>query len=183
MGSVPKLRFVDRTGTPLSPRYHAAMDRLSRSLWLRYPFIRDEAERDNAIEETLRRVASHEQRHGEIRHLPLLLQRIFPQVISSMFMRRHHHSLNEQSVKPQDLDSLAVALSHYSPSQESDVYRRELRDMVKQLDKRDRNVLTLYVRSWTAKQIARELGLTEANVYQIIHRLRDRFSRHYRESR
>jgi DNA-binding NarL/FixJ family response regulator len=167
MGSAPKLRFVDRSGIPFSPRYHTAMNRLSRTLWQRYPSIRDEAEQDNAMEETLRRVAQYEQRYGTAENLPALIRRFFSCVASTMFVRKPHPVRYEESRQSTDLDALNVAPQHSSEFEQSLTYFRGL-------SKRERDILSLKEQGFKAKEIADKAGITEANVNQIVHRIRER---------
>jgi DNA-directed RNA polymerase specialized sigma24 family protein len=171
MDTAPKWRFVDRTtGSPFSLRYHQAIHNLSRALWQSYSYVRDEADRDNAEEETLRRVAGYEQEHGEAENLPALIRRIFPRVASSMFVRKPHPARHEESKERQNLEALGFALQHNSEFLDRHIYAREL---IRGLDKREHDVVTLWSQSFTAKEIARKVGMTEDNVHQIIHRIKE----------
>jgi len=181
VGSASKWRFVDRSGSPFSLRYHQAIHTVSRALWQNYSFVRDEAERNNAEEETLCRVAGYEQEHGAAENLPALIKRIFPCVASTMFVRTPHPGRYEENKEWQDLEALGFALQRSSESPDSGVCARELNDRLKKLlelisklNERERDIVLLYVRRFKGKQIARKVGTTEDNVYQIIHRFKER---------
>ncbi len=173
MGSVPKLRFVDRSGSPFSPRYHKVMHNLSRILWQGYPYVRDEADRDNAMQETLCRAATHEQRYGEVDNLPSLIRRIFPRVVSSMFVRKPYYARHEENREVGDLEVLGLALRDCS-SLEDRVYVQEL---LYSLNQRERHIVSLLVLGHKPDEIAAVLGVSTENVYQIIHRARKELKR------
>ena len=168
MGDTFKLRFVDRSGSPLAPRYHKAVQHLSRVLWRNYPFVLDEADRDNALEETLRRAAAHEERHGEVNNLLALIRRIFPQVASSMFLRKPYYARHEYNRTVSDLEALNTT-QRGRASSEDRVYAQEL---LQSLTPRERHVVRLLVQGHKAHEIAGDLGLSVESVYQILHRVR-----------
>lgn len=168
MSDIFKLRFVDRSGSPLSPRYHKAMQHLSRVLWRNYPFVVDEADRDNALEETLRRAATHEQRHGEVNNLPALLRHIFPQVASSMFLRKPYYARHEDNRAMDDLEALNTTQRDRTSSEDR-VYALEL---LHSLTQRERHIIRLLAQGHKANEIAGDLGLSVDSVYQILHRVR-----------
>ena len=168
MGSYLKLRFVDRSGSPFSPRYHQAVQNLSRALWRNYPFVQDGADQDSAIEETLRRAAAYEERHGEVEHLPSLIRRIFPQVVSSMFVRKSYYARHEENREARDLESVSTTFG----SQHSSEDRVYIQQLLCSLDQKQRHIMSLLTLGHKPDEIASSLGISAESVYQIIHRVR-----------
>jgi RNA polymerase sigma factor (sigma-70 family) len=168
MGSAPKWRFVDRSGSPFSLRYHQAMDSLSRTLWRSYSYVRDEADRDNAMQETLCRAAIYEQKYGEVGNLSSLIRWIFPQVVSSMFVRKPYYARREESRDVGELETLRSTLWE-SSSLENRVYAQEL---LCSLGQRERHIVSLLVLGHKPDEIAAALDVSAENVYQILHRAR-----------
>src|ERR1700722_4739083 len=106
MKGVSKLRFVDRSGNLLDDRYVTAMAKLRQELWMQYPEVRDESDRDGVMEETLRRVLDFERKHGIAEDLHGLIRRIFRQVVASL-LRGSHYRLHQESMDTRQLEGMA----------------------------------------------------------------------------
>lgn len=162
-----------RVGKELPARYSSVVRQLSTQMWRRYPSIVDPADRDTCIELTFRRVANHEQEHGEARDLPSLFWRIFPEVANSL-LRKPQYKLPLQTVDQPILNE-AIADRSRAQTIEARIYAAQLLDT---LDERVSNILHLrFLEGFSAAETAKKVGLSEANVRQICHRAVEQLKR------
>jgi DNA-directed RNA polymerase specialized sigma24 family protein len=170
MRSVSKLQFVDRSGNRLDDRYVTAMAKLRQELWMQYPEVQDESDRDGAMGETLCRVLDFEHKNGIAEDLHGLIRRIFRQVVVSL-LRGSHYRLDQESMDSRQLERIAGADKNDVCA---DIIVREFLD---QLSSRERDIILLTARGFKADDIAQKVGTSLANVYQIVHRIREKARR------
>ena len=173
MDDTEDLRFVRRNGDPFPGRYTKAVSRMWGLLWRMFPVISDPADRDRVVEKTLSRVADYEAKHGEAQFLPGVIFKIFPQVALSMLRTNYYQpekiSLKEAKGTPRTVDA---------KSGELPVMRRYGVELLAMCSERERRILYLRaVRGFEYSEIALQVGVSEANVRQIFHRLKERLRR------
>src|ERR1700760_3642572 len=97
MSSQGKLHLTDRSGNPICRRYIDAFVKIRSKLWRRYPQIRDEADQDDVMEDTLRKVIDFEQKFGMAGNLLALIEKSFHWAAGSL-LRMNHYRLDPNSM-------------------------------------------------------------------------------------
>jgi RNA polymerase sigma factor (sigma-70 family) len=165
MSSQGKLQLTDRAGNLIGPRYIDALEKLRSELWRQYPQIRDESDQDNVMEDTLRRVIDFEEKFGPAENLLGLVRHAFHWVAGSL-LRHNYYRLRPASM-PEWRGDL------HPTSQNFDLEERlAMQECLAQLSDREREIILLIARGFKATQVGVQLGITTANVYQIVHRAR-----------
>jgi RNA polymerase sigma factor (sigma-70 family) len=165
MSSQGKLQLTDRAGNLIGPRYIDALERLRSELWRRYPQIRDESDRDNVMEDTLRRVIDYEQQFGPAENLLGLIRHAFHWVAGSLLRQSYYR------LRPDTMPEWRGDLQPTSQSFDLEE-RLTIQECLAQLPDREREVILLIARGFKAAHVGARLGITTANVYQIVHRAR-----------
>jgi RNA polymerase sigma factor (sigma-70 family) len=160
-----KLQLTDRAGNLIAPRYIEALEKLRSELWRRYPQIRDESDRDNVMEDTLRRVMDYEEQFGPAENLLALIRHAFHWVAGSL-LRQSYYRLRPDSM-PEWRGDLQPTSQSFDPEE-----RLAIQECLAQLSDREREVILLIARGFKAAHVGARLGITTANVYQIAHRAR-----------
>ena len=179
MLSSPRLQFVDRSGNLLATRYIAAMERLRVQLWRRYPQVQDQSDRDKVMEETLCRVADFEQKNGEAEELTGVIRRLFRSVVVSL-LRKSYYQLRLEAIGDRDFERLSATVKPNpdvpatAPFYESEDALRQIaiRQFLERLPEKEREIILLTARGFKANDVAKKMGVSVANVYQIGHRVR-----------
>ena len=172
----PKLQFVDRSGNLLATRYTAAMERLRGGLWRRYPQVQDQSDRDKVMEETLCRVVNFEQKNGEAEDLAGVIRRLFRSVVVSL-LRKSYYRLPLQSLGDRNIEKLSAGkpdIPVTAPVYEGAdaVLQITVKEFLERLPQREREIILLTARGFKANDVAKKIGISVANVYQIVHRVR-----------
>ena len=158
---------MNRLGEELPQRYSVAVHQIGTQLWRRFPSIVDPADRDNCLELTLRRVADHEEIHGEANDLQSLIWRIFPEVAISL-LRKSRYRLPLHPVAHATLDDLAADRGESAQAIEDRIYAAQV---IETLDERTSDILHLkFLEGFSVAEISNKLQISEANVRQICHR-------------
>jgi RNA polymerase sigma factor (sigma-70 family) len=153
-----------------SERYMSVIQEMGAQLWRRYPNVTDLADRDDVIEETLRRVAEHESRHGPVQNLRPIVRHIFSQVVAKL-LRRSRYKLRLSSFE--DTKQSVVELEDSAERLEQ---RMWVADILGASDERTRAVLTLrYLAGFETHEVATIVGISADNVRQIVHRVREKW--------
>jgi RNA polymerase sigma factor (sigma-70 family) len=163
-----KLKLTDRSGKPFAEEHLAVLDEMREALWRPYSQVRNEADRVKVMGDTLERVQRWEPNQNRlIDDLPSAIRLSFHRAVLN-FLREDYYRVELEVVEqskweavPQDteLDSLVQIL---------------MKELLKSLSTREKQVVSLTRQKFKAKDVAKRLGISEANVYQINHRIRER---------
>lgn len=164
-----KLELTDRSGKPFPEEHLAVLDDMQEALWMPYSRVRDDADRAKVMGDTLERVQRWEQNQNRpIDDLPSAIRLSFRRAVLN-FLREDYYRFEPEVLEqskweavPQDteLDSLVQIL---------------MKEFLKSLSIKEKQVVSLTAQKLKAKDVAKKLGISEANVYQINHRVRERF--------
>jgi RNA polymerase sigma factor (sigma-70 family) len=166
--------LIDHNGKPLDARYQAAVAHLHKTFIRRFPKLSDPADLSNAVEETARRVAVYEMRHGEVKNLNSFMARAYSNVVSSM-IRAGYYGRYESPMADHDLEVLAASKSYRGEHKiEEAVLARQTLAV---LDERNRQLVVMSAEGFTAREISARLGISEQNVNTCLHRARAKVRR------
>ena len=164
-----KLKLTDRSGKPFPEEHLAVLDDMQEALWMPYSRVRDDADRAKVMGDTLDRVQRWEQNQNRpIDDLPSAIRLSFRRAVLN-FLREAYYRFEPEVLErskweavPQDTepDSLVQIL---------------MKEFLKSLSIKEKQVVSLTAQKLKAKDVAKKLGISEANVYQINHRVRERF--------
>lgn len=182
MGSPPKLQLVDRCGTPLNPRIHAALDAVGVRFRRRFLSIRDEAVIANLFEEAGRRIDEKERAAGHLENLHGFAWTTLEHLAIS-WMRRPEQRLQIQSVSITESDGRTSPLeaAEGSPEQLDDsVLWRELLETMNETE-RLAHVWRI-VGGFSNREIAKHLRRSPGSVDTMFSRTRARLKKLITES-
>lgn len=164
-----KFHLVDTAGNPLDERFHQATRKLERHFLNKLPALGDEAIISNCVEETARKVHAHEQKNGRVSNLNPFFLRVYTNVVNSL-LRGPYYTKFERNVTKDELERFAG--STRTGSAENTEQQILVNETLRGLSERKRVVLLLDAIGCSAREIAKQLGTTETNVFTMLHRAR-----------
>jgi DNA-directed RNA polymerase specialized sigma24 family protein len=146
-------------GNRLDERFDSVAEDLKQRFLRAFPRLNDPAVVGNLVEESARRMAGRELRHGRVENLKPYFLKVFRKVAREL-LRRGYGS--EILIDREGLISCAGPAKMGSPAAiESWVLIGEI---LRALDEKKKRILELHIRGYRAREIAQLVGTTEKSV-------------------
>jgi RNA polymerase sigma factor (sigma-70 family) len=165
-----QFHLVDVTGKPLDERYDQAAWQLKRRFFQMFPKV-DPADVCTVVEESAKKTASYEVKHGQIQNLAAFLLRVFVNGMKSL-MRDGYYASRQESLSSEELQKLALFAYEGNPRQ---IEMRVLAEQaLRSLDEDKRSLFVAHAAGYSGEELAKAFGISESNVNVTICRSRQK---------